>query len=348
MTDQPQSVVLAKDALQGASKDEVFQRILNQRDLFFRHDLSTQHKDPTSFFDFFFDAAGKVVVRPKQELENWLLNISSSMVSGSTYSPAMDIGEASAWRNWTNSEGNRPLYNLLMQLSPAFKAADFQASMSIRAYEFKNDEIPGEKVMRIAQEEIAKQPSIIDAVVSVPAAAAEIAGVASNVLNEIWNTLLEILKLLNDVIWPAIDQMWTLMKENMKPALDVLNEQILEPFKEISTDGKVAFERYRKMIEEQGRRVDASVPPIVGPNIDEYAKILPVLAKYFSLPIFGDIAKAELQTMSMVDYQATQMRGFATPLKMLEYAAGMTAPAGPGQAAMDLATKPPQWFLSNL
>lgn len=346
---------VGKVELRQASPDDVMQDIRNCRDLFYRHDLSMQAKNPLSFFEFFYDVGNNLIVKPRKELENWLLNVSSDMLAGSDYHPTMDISEAVSWRMWCNAESNAPWYNLLMQVSPAFKSADMQARLAERASRYRDNIIPGREIISVARDEVSKMPGFIDALSTLPQAAGQVADVAGQVwqqviewLSKIWQVVQDLYRMWVDTIWPAIQQMWDIMRENMKPALDVLNQDVLQPFRQISTDGKVAFEEYRKMVEDQGRRVDASVPPIVGPNIDEYAKILPVLAKYFNLPIFGDIAKAELQVLSMMDYQATQMRGFATPLKMLEYAAGMSAPAGPGQALADLATKPPQWFLSNI
>lgn len=309
--------------------------------------LPTQMATPMHFFDMAIDEETmKVVLTPVEELRKWLLSVSSSLMAGSTYKPTVPLNESSAWINWTKQHPE--LYALAMQISPAFKAADFQMHMSQKANQYPNEVIPGDKVLTDAQDVISEQPSIVDAVRGVPKVAGDVVNFSGDILSQVIKTLLEILKVLNDVVVPAVREMWAIMKENMRPAADFLNQEIFEPYKKIAADGKVAFEQYRNMVEQQDMSVDAAVPPIVMPNIQEYAKLLPVLAKYFNLPIVGSIAKAELQAMDMVDYQATQMRGFGSPLKMLDYAAGMSAPAGVGQALTDLATKPPAWFLSNI
>lgn len=314
--------------------------------------LSTLESEPTDWFDFYTDPDNNIVVKAGKDVRSWLMNCSAELVRGKSYTPTMELQDAAAWSNWSSQHPE--LSAILMQLSPAWKAIDFQARMSIEANRFPNSTIPADKVIHVAHDICEKIPSIIDAITGIPGAAKDVSGVAADIYDSVKDVIQRILEVLKEmyemwkeVIWPAIKQMWELMLDNWKPALEVLNNEVLQPFKEISQDGKVAFEQYRAMIEQQNRSVDATVPPIVMPNIDEYAKLMPILSKYFNLPIIGSIARAELQTMDMVDYQATQMRGFATPLKMLDYAAGMSAPAGLGQALTDLATKPPAWFLSN-
>lgn len=307
--------------------------------------LAQQRITPLNLFDFYYDDWNNLVVKPGKELANWTTSFASSFMPGKSYTPTMPPQEAAGWRVWC--EQNPALYNLLIQISPAFKAADVQARLSMEATKYPGDTIPSEKVLQEVKKQLESLPSVIESIASVPQVAGGVSSGVSTMIQDVWSVLSEILKILQEM-WPAIQQMWHLMRENMKPAFDMLNQEILQPYRKIAEDGKIAFEQYRNMVEEQGRSVDAAVPPVVGPNVDEYVKLLPVLAKYFSLPVVGSIARAELQTMSMVDYQAVQQRGFATPLRVAEYAAGMVAPAGPGQALTDVVTKPPAWFLSNI
>lgn len=327
--------------------DEIEKEIRDNSTLFTNNRLATQEITPLDMFDMYYEREkGIFTAEPIESVRKWLLSVASSCLKGASYKPTMNLSDAAAWKNWTMQHPE--LYALAMQFSPSFKAADFQARMSVRANEFKDEVIPGDKVFQVANEEIDKQPSVADAITGLPKAAGEITSLAGDISKQVVEVLLEIVRLMNEVVIPMLRDMWSVMKESMRPAVEFLNQEIFQPYKKIAEDGKVAFEQYRNMVEQQNRSVDATVPSIVPPNVQDYVKLLPILAKYFNLPIIGSVAKAELQAMDMVDYQATQMRGFGSPLKMLDYAAGMSAPAGPGQALNELMTKPPAWFLSNI